>query len=134
MTERCVQNDPLMQPENSEANRMIHVGVMRTSCFTSWWRYTYDAVMTDTCVQNRPLMKHVNSGTNRIMYDGVMRTSCFMAKHQNLTRRHRKGLWRNNFLLITFDHKGLLIETAQVWSRSDGNCRRSSFKCETWKW
>ena len=88
MTDRCVQDGPLMKLENSEANRIMYDGVMKTSCFTSWWRYKYDTIMTDRCVQDGPLMKHKKSDVNRIMYDGVMRTSCFMARHQTLPRRH----------------------------------------------
>ena len=58
-------------------NCKVGLAILRTSSFTSRWRYKYDAIMTDRCVQDGTLIKHMNSEANRIMYDGVMRTSCY---------------------------------------------------------
>ena len=89
------------------ANCKVGLAILRSSSFTSRWRYKYDAIMTDQCVQDRPLMKHKKSEANRIMYDVVMRTSCLMARRGGATER---VFGKSAFFSITFDQTGLQID------------------------
>ena len=66
--------------EKSQTNLIKHVGVTRTSCFTSRWRSKRDSILTHRWVQDGTLMKREKFEANRIMYVEVMRTSCFTSR------------------------------------------------------
>ena len=82
-----------MKHEKFEANRIMYVEVMSTSCFTSRWRYKCDSILTHR-VQDRTLMKREKFEANWVMYVEVMRTSCFMVKCGNSPRRRGKAVWK----------------------------------------